>query len=131
VHCHVFAMLCKVFFSRTQLAVCADMTTKYPKFSGSGYIAFPVLRGAHREFHMIAELRPDGLDGLIMFSAGHPDAHSDFLSLSLQRGKIELRYDVYVMSSSSITCSTVLIRYHIPTNLFIGHAYMTQSNQLL
>jgi len=68
------------------------MTAKYPKFSGVGYIAFPVLRGAHRELHVIVELRPDALNGLVLFSAGHPDAQSDFFSLSLQRGRIELRY---------------------------------------
>jgi len=74
------------------LPVFADLTAKYPKFSGTGYIAFPVLRGAHREFHVIVELRPDVLDGLVLFSAGHADAQSDFFSLSLQRGRIELRY---------------------------------------
>jgi len=71
--------------------VFADLTAKYPKFSGTGYIAFPVLRGAHREFHLIVELRPDVLNGLVLFSAAHPDAQSDFFSLSLQRGRIELR----------------------------------------
>ena len=72
--------------------VCADVTARYPKLSGTGYIAFPVLRGAHRELHVIVELRPDVLDGLVLFSAGHPDAQSDFFSLSLQRGRVELRY---------------------------------------
>jgi len=81
------------------------MTAKYPKFSGTGYIAFPVLRGAHREFHMIVELRPDVLNGLVLFSAGLADAQSDFFSLALQRGRIELRYVVQITSSTWITCS--------------------------
>jgi len=72
----------------------ADLAAKYPKFSGTGYIAFPVLRGAHREFHVIVELRPEVLNGLVLFSAGHPDAQSDFFSLSLQRGRIELRFAI-------------------------------------
>ena len=73
------------------LRLVADLTAKYPKFSGSGYIAFPVLRDAHREFHIVVELRPDVLDGLVLFSAGHPDAQSDFFSLSLQRGRMVFR----------------------------------------
>jgi len=76
--------------------LCADLAAKYPKFSGTGYIAFPVLRGAHREFHVIMEMRPDVLDGLVLFSAGQPDAQSDFFSLALQRGRIELRYTVKI-----------------------------------
>ena len=86
------------------------MTAKYPKFSGTGYIAFPVLRGAHREFHVIVELRPDSLNGLVLFSAGHPDAQSDFFSLSLQRGRIELRYVDHV----------VQVGYRLPAEGVIG-----------
>jgi len=71
--------------------VYADLAAKYPKFSGTGYIAFPVLRDALREFDMMVELRPDSLNGLVLFSAGHPDAQSDFFSLSLKSGRIELR----------------------------------------
>ena len=82
--------------------VFADLTAKYPKFSGSGYIAFPVLRGAQREFHVVVELRPDVLNGLVLFSAAHPDAQSDFFSLSLQRGRVELRSLVYITSSTCI-----------------------------
>ena len=99
VHCYGLAKFFKAWIWRSRfhsyLPVCADMTAKYPKFDGAGYIAFPVLRSAHRELHMTVELRPDALDGLVLFSAAHPDAQSDFFSLSLQRGRIELRYRLF------------------------------------
>lgn len=100
VHCHGIAKICRVWIDSrffTYLPCYADMSAKYPRFSGTGYVAFPVPRGAHREFHVIVELRPDVLNGLIVFSAGHPDARSDFFSLSLQRGRIELRCVIIII----------------------------------
>ena len=92
-----------VDFTRSCWYLCADLAAKYPKFSGSGYIAFPVLRGADRAFDVTVELRPEQRSGLLLFSAAHPDAQSDFFSVSLQRGHIELRYVVYTVSGKKLT----------------------------
>lgn len=59
---------------------------------GNGYIAFPVLRGAYKDLSIILEFRPDTLNGLVLFSAGHPYARSDFFSVSLVDGHVEFRY---------------------------------------
>ncbi len=64
---------------------------KYPKFMGTGYVAFPVLRGAYREFTIIVEFKPDTHNGLILFSGDTPQAHSDFFSIALIDGKVEFR----------------------------------------
>jgi len=98
-----------VYFTRSCWYLCADLAAKYPKFSGSGYIAFPVLRGADRAFDVTVELRPDVLSGLLLFSAAHPDAQSDFFSVALQRERIELRYVVYTVSGKKILTPIVLL----------------------
>ena len=69
----------------------SDLMVKYPRFFGTGYIAFPVLRGANREFVINLEFRPESKDGLILFSADQPDAKFDFFSIALVHGKVEFR----------------------------------------
>jgi len=68
-----------------------DVVVKYPKFSGSGYIAFPVLRGAFKEFIVDVEFRPDLDSGLLLFSSDHPEARFDFFSVVLIQGHVEFR----------------------------------------
>lgn len=75
-----------------------ESVVRFPKFSGSGFVAFPVLRGAFREFVVSMDFRPDAGNGLLLFSSDHPDAGGgdgrrfDFFSVSLVDGKIELRF---------------------------------------
>jgi hypothetical protein len=64
---------------------------KYPKFMGTGYLAFPVLRGAYKEFKISLEFRPDVANGMLLFSGEHPSARSDFFSVSLVDGYAEFR----------------------------------------
>jgi len=68
-----------------------DVVVRYPKFLGTGYVAFPVLRGAYKEFTVTVDFRPDTHNGLLVFSSEHPNARSDFFSISLVDGKAEFR----------------------------------------
>ena len=69
----------------------SDVVVQYPKFMGTGYVAFPVLRGAYKEFTVTVEFRPDTHNGLLVFSSEHPNARSDFFSISLVDGRAEFR----------------------------------------
>ena len=70
----------------------SDIVVKYPKFMGTGYMAFPVLRGAYKEFTITINFRPDTGNGLLMFSSEHENAVADFFSISLVDGFAEFRY---------------------------------------
>jgi len=70
-----------------------DLIVRYPKFMGSGYIAFPVLRGAYKEFNIMIDFRPDTENGLMLFSSEHPNARADFFSITLIDGYAEFRFD--------------------------------------
>ncbi len=37
----------------------SDIVVKYPKFMGTGWMAFPVLRGSYKEFTITITFRPD------------------------------------------------------------------------
>ena len=71
---------------------------------GSGYIAFPVLRGAYKEFNIMIDFRPDTENGLMLFSSEHPNARADFFSITLIDGYAEFRYylDVICAFTNSI-----------------------------
>jgi hypothetical protein len=68
-----------------------DIVVQFPKFMGTGYMAFPVLRGAYKEFTINIEFRPDTGNGLLLFSGADPSALSDFFSITLIDGYAELR----------------------------------------
>ncbi|XP_013414404.1 pikachurin [Lingula anatina] len=70
-----------------------EMLVRYPKFMGTGYVSFPVLRRAFKEMTVTLEFRPDTQNGLLLFSGEHPDAHTDFFSVSLIDGYVEFRFD--------------------------------------
>ena len=69
----------------------SDLVVNYPKFMGPGYMAFPLLRGAYKEFTITVEFRPDTGNGLLLFSAEHPNARADFFSISLVESFAEFR----------------------------------------
>lgn len=79
-----------------KLVIRVESVVRFPKLSGSGFVAFPVLRGAFREFVVLMDFRPDAGNGLLLFSSDHPNAGGggrfDFFSVSLVDGKIELRF---------------------------------------
>ena len=83
------------------LFVTTEVTVRYPKFTGTGYLALPTLRDADREFTIEIDFRPDDVtvtsdkDGggrLLLFGSEHPDAVFDFFSVSVtDGGHIEFR----------------------------------------
>ena len=64
---------------------------RHPKFDGTGYMAFPILRDAYKEFILTIEFRPDTNNGLIVFSGELPTAITDFFSITLINGHAEFR----------------------------------------
>ncbi|VDI80814.1 Hypothetical predicted protein [Mytilus galloprovincialis] len=70
-----------------------NVPVKYPKFSGDGYMAFPVLTDSYKQFEVKLNIRPDRSNGLILFSGEKKNAESDFFSIALVDGFVEFRYD--------------------------------------
>ncbi|XP_071147127.1 pikachurin-like [Mytilus edulis] len=70
-----------------------NVPVKYPKFSGDGYMAFPVLTDGYKQFEVKLNIRPDRSNGLILFSGEKKNAESDFFSIALMDGFVEFRYD--------------------------------------
>ncbi|CAH1774566.1 unnamed protein product [Owenia fusiformis] len=70
-----------------------ESMVRYPRLIGSGYVAFPVLRNAYKEFSATIEFRPELNNGLLLFSSEHVDAKADFFSVALIDGYAEFRFD--------------------------------------
>ncbi|KAL5016942.1 hypothetical protein ScPMuIL_006531 [Solemya velum] len=78
----------------TQGEFCENFVeVRYPKFSGTGFLALPVLKTGYKEFDIDIEFRPWAKNGLLLFSADHPSSQSDFFSIILVNGLIEFRFD--------------------------------------
>ena len=85
---HKMCFIAFVFLTR----FVQDIVIKYPRFSGTGFIAFPVLRGTHQQFTMVIEFRPDEDEGgLLLFSADNTELQFDFFSLAIVNGRVEFR----------------------------------------
>ena len=69
-----------------------DVVVRYPQFSGASFLAFAPPRGASEHLHVSVELRPDALNGLVLFGGEFSDARLDFFSLSLVDGRAQFRY---------------------------------------
>ena len=85
---------CTVTFlhlSMMEVLMLVDVMVKFPMFIGTGYLAFPVLRGAYKEFTIKMEFRPDTHNGLLMYTGEYPNAQLDFFSISLVDGYAQLR----------------------------------------
>ena len=64
---------------------------RYPKFHGNGFLALPVLKDGYKELDVLIEFKPLSTSGLLFFSAEYEDASSDFVSIALLDGYVELR----------------------------------------
>jgi len=69
----------------------ADVVTKYPKFSSSGFIAFWRPPAAQRAFDMDIEFRPDSPVGLLLFVADDVYLQPRFFSVAINKGRVEFR----------------------------------------
>lgn len=65
---------------------------RYPKFHGTGYLALPVLRDGYKELDILIEFKPESPNGLLFFSAEFGDARSDYISVALLDGYVELKW---------------------------------------
>ena len=83
----------------------SEVMVKYPQFYGTGYVAFPVLRDAYKEFTITIEFRPDTSNGLLIFSSELPTAKTDFFSVALVDQKVEFR----LVESRLNICVKVLV----------------------
>ncbi|CAI9728070.1 pikachurinpikachurin-like [Octopus vulgaris] len=70
-----------------------EIVVRYPKLNGRGYLAFPVLRDAYKQFRIYLEIKPESPNGLLLFASEKPDARGDFFSVALVDGQVEFRFD--------------------------------------
>ncbi|CAL1534448.1 unnamed protein product [Lymnaea stagnalis] len=86
-----------------------EIEVTYPKFFGNGYLALPVLRNAHKEFHVSLQFRPESPDGLLLFSGESSDAKNDFFSIVLDAGYVFFRFDCGTGHAELKSVSKVII----------------------
>ncbi|XP_064483526.1 agrin-like isoform X2 [Ornithodoros turicata] len=70
--------------------LCADRAD-VPAFSGDGYLELPRLKNVGRTFSLELWFLAESPTGLLLYNGG---TSGDFLSLGLQDGRLELRYDL-------------------------------------
>lgn len=63
-----------------------------PKFKRESYMAFPTLSDSHIKFNFDITFRPEEPNGLLLFN-GQQRGSGDFISLSLNEGYPEFRFD--------------------------------------
>lgn len=69
-----------------------------PRFTGSGWLAFPALRAAYKHVQLELEFRPEAWDGVLLLAGERDDLQGDFMALILHHGFIEFRYLHYLLS---------------------------------
>lgn len=67
-----------------------------PRFTGSGWLAFPALRAAYKHVQLELEFRPEAWDGVLLLAGERDDLQGDFMALILHHGFIEFRYLHYL-----------------------------------
>lgn len=71
----------------------AELDVKSPRFSGSGWLAFPALRAAYKHVQLDLEFRPEAWDGILILAGERDDLQGDFMALILHHGFVEFRQD--------------------------------------
>ncbi|GFU18607.1 hypothetical protein NPIL_372691 [Nephila pilipes] len=87
-----------------------SVEAKYPRFREDSYIALPILRDAHKSMQVTLEFRPEANDGLIAYSGEKPDLRGDFISIALNKGFIEFRFDCGMGEGVLISDQPVVLR---------------------
>ena len=72
-------------------ALIADAVIRYPKFSSTGFIAFPRPPATRRQFEVNIQFRPDMRTGLLLFAADDVYVHQRFFSVAVVKGRVEFR----------------------------------------
>ncbi|TGZ32410.1 Pikachurin [Temnothorax longispinosus] len=68
-----------------------------PRFTGSGWLAFPALRAAYKHVQLELEFRPEAWDGVLLLAGERDDLQGDFMALILHHGFIEFRYLNFIL----------------------------------
>lgn len=92
-----------------------------PRFTGSGWLAFPALRAAYKHVQLELEFRPEAWDGVLLLAGERDDLQGDFMALILHHGFIEFRYLHYLLPLLEllITDSTMICSLYILSNILI------------
>ncbi|KAI4479291.1 hypothetical protein M0804_011076 [Polistes exclamans] len=70
-----------------------EIEVRSPRFTGSGWLAFPALRAAYKHVQLELEFRPEAWDGVLLLAGERDDLQGDFMALILHHGFIEFRFD--------------------------------------
>ncbi|XP_012530210.1 pikachurin [Monomorium pharaonis] len=70
-----------------------ETEVRSPRFTGSGWLAFPALRAAYKHVQLELEFRPEAWDGVLLLAGERDDLQGDFMALILHHGFIEFRFD--------------------------------------
>lgn len=73
-----------------------EAEVRSPRFTGSGWLAFPALRAAYKHVQLELEFRPEAWDGVLLLAGERDDLQGDFMALILHHGFIEFRYLRYI-----------------------------------
>ncbi|CAG2107760.1 unnamed protein product [Medioppia subpectinata] len=66
---------------------------RFPRFRGTSYLALPTLRDAHRSMQINIHFKPEHYDGVVLYSGEQQTLEGDFISLTLNQGFAEFRFD--------------------------------------
>lgn len=76
-------------------SICKDIVSfDIPSFSGTSFLRIPVIKNATNEMKIEVEFKSLNKDGIILFNSQEEDGSGDFVSLTLNQGYVELRYDL-------------------------------------
>ena len=70
----------------------ADISVRYPRFLGSGYVALSPLRAGFDELTAVIVCRPETNNGLVLLNSDTVDAKRDFFSVALLDGRAVFTY---------------------------------------
>jgi len=70
----------------------ADISVKYPRFLGSGYLALSPLRSGFDQLTAVIVCRPETNNGLLLLNTDSVDAKHDFFSVAFVDGRAVFTY---------------------------------------
>ncbi|XP_026667103.1 pikachurin isoform X2 [Ceratina calcarata] len=70
-----------------------EAEVRSPRFTGSGWLAFPALKAAYKHVQLELEFRPEAWDGVLLLAGERDDLQGDFMALILHHGFVEFRFD--------------------------------------
>ncbi|XP_046585807.1 pikachurin [Neodiprion lecontei] len=88
-----FAQRCQCPLGRGGDRCQDESEVRSPRFTGSGWLAFPALRAAYKHVQLELEFRPEAWDGVLLLAGERDDLQGDFMALILHHGFVEFRFD--------------------------------------